>query len=121
MGRAAAGEIARNLIAAGRPGDTPVLVAVNVSLPNERIIHGRLDALAFLVATISDDDPTLLLVGEATAPPSGGTGDEAVAQPEFLPSLLRTMEPSMRHDQSVISAKTLDAGAGALIGEANAR
>ncbi|MET0250301.1 MAG: uroporphyrinogen-III C-methyltransferase, partial [Sphingobium sp.] len=40
MGRAAAGEIARNLIAAGRDPDTPVMVAVNVSLPNERLIRG---------------------------------------------------------------------------------
>ncbi|WP_298743982.1 uroporphyrinogen-III C-methyltransferase [uncultured Brevundimonas sp.] len=68
MGRAAAPEIGRNLIAAGRTGDTPVMVAVDVSLPTERIIHGRLDALAFLVAAVSDDDPTLLLIGEAVAP-----------------------------------------------------
>lgn len=67
MGRAAAPEIGRELIAAGRAADTPVMVAVDVSLPTERIIHGRLDALAFLVATISDEDPTLLLIGEAVA------------------------------------------------------
>lgn len=65
MGRAAAGEIARSLIAAGRDPDTPVLIAVNVSLPDERLIRGKLSALSFLVATISDDDPTLLLIGEA--------------------------------------------------------
>ena len=67
MGRAAAPEIGRKLIAAGRAADTPVMVAIDVSLPTERILHGRLDALAFLVATISDDDPTLLLIGEAVA------------------------------------------------------
>lgn len=65
MGRAAAGEVSARLIAAGSAPDTPVLVAVNVSLPNERLIHGRLDALAFLVRTISHDEPTLLLIGEA--------------------------------------------------------
>lgn len=70
MGRDSAPEIARRLIAAGRGGDTPVLIAVNVSLPSERIIRGRLDALGFLTATISDDDPTLLLVGEAVAAPA---------------------------------------------------
>jgi len=59
MGRAAAGEIARGLIAAGR----------NVSRPDERLIRGKLSALAFLVATISDDDPTLLLIGEAVRAP----------------------------------------------------
>lgn len=65
MGRAAAAEIARELIAAGLPRTTPVLVAVNVSCPNERLIRGQLGSLGFLVATISDDDPTLLLIGEA--------------------------------------------------------
>jgi uroporphyrin-III C-methyltransferase len=67
MGRAAAGEIARNLIGAGRNPETPVMVAVNVSLPSERLIRGKLSALAFLVQTISDEDPTLLLIGEAVA------------------------------------------------------
>ncbi len=65
MGRVAAPEIARALIAAGRAPETPVMVAVDVSLPTERIIRGRLDALAFLVRAIGDDHPTLLLVGEA--------------------------------------------------------
>ncbi|MBJ6121761.1 uroporphyrinogen-III C-methyltransferase [Sphingomonas mollis] len=67
MGRAAAGEVSRQLIAAGRAADTPVMVAVNISLPTERIIHGRLSALAFLVETISDNDPSLLIIGEAVA------------------------------------------------------
>ncbi len=65
MGRAAAPEVARSLILAGRHPDTPVMIAVNVSLPSERLIHGKLSALAFLVRAISDDDPTLLLIGEA--------------------------------------------------------
>ncbi len=68
MGRAAAPDIARNLMAHGQAPDTPVMIAVNVSLANERIIHGRLDALAFLTAAISDDDPTLVLIGEAIRP-----------------------------------------------------
>ncbi|MCP3735775.1 uroporphyrinogen-III C-methyltransferase [Sphingomonas sp. RP10(2022)] len=65
MGRAAAGPAAANLIAAGMAPDTPVMVAVNVSLPTERLIRGRLDALAFLVAAIGERDPALLLIGEA--------------------------------------------------------
>jgi uroporphyrin-III C-methyltransferase len=65
MGRAAAPDIARNLIAAGRSPDTPVMIAVNVSLPSERLIRGKLSALSFLTRAISDDDPTLLLIGEA--------------------------------------------------------
>lgn len=65
MGRAAAAEVAREMIAAGRSPDTPVMIAVNISLPHERIIRGRLASLAFLVQAISDDDPTLLIIGEA--------------------------------------------------------
>ncbi len=65
MGRAAAPDIARNLIAAGRDPATPVMVAVNVSRPDERLLRGRLDALSFLTRTIGRDDPTLLLVGPA--------------------------------------------------------
>ena len=59
------------MIHAGLSPDTPVLVAVNVSLPDERLIHGRLDALAFLVRTIGDRDPALLLIGAAMAPHRG--------------------------------------------------
>lgn len=74
MGRAAAGTIAAGLIGAGRDPATPVLIVVNASLPDERTIRGRLSALSFLVETISDDDPTLLLIGEAMSSPrrSGG-------------------------------------------------
>ena len=79
MGRAAAGEIARGLIAAGRAPDTPVMVAVNVSRPDERLIRGQLSALAFLVATISDDDPTLLLIGEAVRTPDSMKPAQACA------------------------------------------
>jgi len=67
MGRSAAGEIARALIGAGRSPDTPVMIAVNVSRPDERILRGRLGALGFLVRAISEDAPTLLLIGEAVA------------------------------------------------------
>jgi uroporphyrin-III C-methyltransferase len=36
-----------------------------VSLPGERFVRGTLAALPFLVETIGQDDPTLLLIGEA--------------------------------------------------------
>lgn len=68
MGRAAAGTVSHELIRAGRDPDTPVLVVVNASLADERAIRGRLSALPFLVRTISDDEPTLLLIGEALHP-----------------------------------------------------
>ncbi|WP_445949823.1 uroporphyrinogen-III C-methyltransferase [Sphingomonas sp. 2378] len=74
MGRAAAPEIARQLIAAGMPPETSVMIAVNVSLPTERLITGRLDALGFLTRTIGDKDPALLLIGEATGARRAGGG-----------------------------------------------
>jgi len=67
MGRAAAPTIMAELIAGGADPATPVLVAVNVSLPGERLIHGRLDALAFLVRAVGDEAPTLMLIGAAAA------------------------------------------------------
>lgn len=83
MGRAAAAEIAGRLIAAGRAPETPVLIVVNASLPEERTIRGRLSALAFLVETISDKDPTILMVGEAvrSRPPTPRSGIDADMQP----------------------------------------
>jgi len=41
------------------------MIATNVSLPTENVVRGRLDALGFLVRAISEDAPTLILVGEA--------------------------------------------------------
>ena len=66
MGRAAAPHIAEQLIANGLLPSTPILIAVNVSSPGERLIRGRLDRLAALMATVGDKDPALLLVGEVT-------------------------------------------------------
>jgi uroporphyrin-III C-methyltransferase len=65
MGRAASGTVARELIAHGLDPDTPIAIGVNVSLPTERILRGKLSALEFLVQTISDTDPTILLIGSA--------------------------------------------------------
>lgn len=73
MGRAAAPQIAREMIAAGAAPATPVMVAVDVSLSSERTIRGRLDALPFLVRALSNDDPTLLLIGEAVRGPQTST------------------------------------------------
>lgn len=67
MGRAAAGDIARGLTGAGLAGSTPVLVACDVSLPGERLLRTRLDLLPLAVETISDDKPTLMLIGDAVA------------------------------------------------------
>lgn len=67
MGKAAAPEIARNLIAAGLPGSTPVLVVESASLPEERIFSTRLDLLPLAVRTALGDGPAVVLIGEAVA------------------------------------------------------
>ncbi len=65
MGREAAPEVARQLMAHGMAGDTPVLVAVNVSLPHERLLSTRLDLLPLTTAALADDDPAVLIIGHA--------------------------------------------------------
>jgi len=75
MGRAAAPEITRNLMAAGLSGATPVLVVVNASLATERVIRGKLSALGFLVRAVSNADPTLLLIGAMADPLRAAPGD----------------------------------------------
>lgn len=76
MGRAAAGEISRNLIAAGLAATTPVLVACDISLPSETRLRTRLDLLPLAVRSIADDRPTLIIVGEAVT-----SGETAFAMP----------------------------------------
>ncbi|SEJ19939.1 uroporphyrin-III C-methyltransferase [Sphingomonas sp. OV641] len=87
MGRTAAGTVMRQLIAAGRDPATPVLVVVNASLPTERVLRGRLSALSFLVETVSDTDPTLLIVGEAVGQQHG------LAQAEATPAAATRAQP----------------------------
>jgi uroporphyrin-III C-methyltransferase len=67
MGRGAAGEISRRLIAEGLNGATPVLIACDISLPSERLLHTRLDLLPIATGAITDEKPTLILVGEAVS------------------------------------------------------
>ena len=69
MGRTAAADISRNLIAAGLAAATPVIVACDISLPEETRLQTRLDLLPFAVAAIAEDRPALIIVGEAVAPP----------------------------------------------------
>ncbi len=65
MGRDAAPEISRSLIGAGLPGDTPVLVACNVSLPQEQVVRTRLDLLPIAARAIEAGAPALILIGAA--------------------------------------------------------
>ena len=64
MGRAAAPAICRNLIAHGLSPATPVLIAKDVSLPEERLVHTRLDLLPIAIGS-AIGGPALILIGDA--------------------------------------------------------
>lgn len=65
MGRDAAGEIMRGLMRAGMVGTMPVMIACNVSSPDERRLATRLDLLELATKSFAADAPTLILVGAA--------------------------------------------------------
>ncbi|MES2302873.1 MAG: uroporphyrinogen-III C-methyltransferase [Pseudomonadota bacterium] len=65
MGKAAATDVSRNLIAAGLTADTPVVLVENASLPTERHFQTRLDLLPLAARTALGDGPALLLIGQA--------------------------------------------------------
>ncbi|SES00791.1 uroporphyrinogen-III C-methyltransferase [Sphingobium sp. YR768] len=67
MGREAAPELSRALIAAGLPGSTPALISCDASLPQEQMLRTRLDLLPLVIECFAQDRPTLILIGEAVA------------------------------------------------------
>ncbi|RJF90216.1 uroporphyrinogen-III C-methyltransferase [Sphingomonas cavernae] len=67
MGRSAARDLSDQLMAHGLAPDTPVLIAANVSLPDEQLLHTRLDLLPFAAMATLPDAPALLLIGQAVA------------------------------------------------------
>ncbi|WP_126173720.1 uroporphyrinogen-III C-methyltransferase [Altericroceibacterium xinjiangense] len=67
MGKAAASVVSARLIEAGLPGDTPVALVENASLPTERRFHTRLDLLPLAARTALGDGPALILIGKAVA------------------------------------------------------
>lgn len=76
MGKAAAGDVSRQLIAAGLPADTPVALVESASLPEERQFLTRLDLLPIGACTALGEGPVLLLIGAALGqvlPSAGGT------------------------------------------------
>lgn len=63
MGSAAAGELGRRLIEAGRAPSTPVLALESIGGPAARLSRGTLDRLSELAAA-ADGGPVLIVVGE---------------------------------------------------------
>ena len=75
MGKRTCGALSARLIAHGLAPDTPVMLAVGVSVEGERLVHGTLATLAGLVAGEAGDGPALILIGplaEGFSIPSGG-------------------------------------------------
>lgn len=65
MGKAAAGEVARNLMAHGLPANTPVAIVESASLADETSVSTRLDLLPLAVRGCGGSGPALLLIGAA--------------------------------------------------------
>jgi uroporphyrin-III C-methyltransferase len=84
MGKAAAAEVALNLIKAGLDGATPVLAVENASLPSERIFSTRLDLLALVVRTAMGNGPVVVLIGEAMARPDRVAKERAMADQAWV-------------------------------------
>lgn len=67
MGLSVAGRVAERLIANGRQAGTPVAVIAKASLPDQRIVTGRLGELGALVGDGALGGPALILIGEVVA------------------------------------------------------
>ncbi len=65
MGKAAARQVSARLIEAGMPGDTPVALIENASLPGGRHVVTRLDLLPLAARAGLGEGPALILVGQA--------------------------------------------------------
>ena len=65
MGKAAAGEVSRNLMAHGLPPETPVALVENASLPSERRLTTRLDLLPLAAQAGLGSGPAIMLIGAA--------------------------------------------------------
>lgn len=81
MGREAAGEIRRGLMRAGMPGETPVMIACEVSGPGERRLVTRLDLLDLATKSFAADAATLILVGAAVTLASSAPAEPMAKSP----------------------------------------
>lgn len=81
MGRDAAGDMMRGLMRAGMSGEMPVLIACDVSGPDERRLATRLDLLELATKSFAAGAPTLILVGMAVAQAEvASAGFDAIAR-----------------------------------------
>ncbi len=62
-------KIAVSLIEGGRPATTPVAVVENASLPQQRVIRGRLDEIAELAVAHAIVPPAVVIIGDVVRLP----------------------------------------------------
>ncbi|WKA30300.1 uroporphyrinogen-III C-methyltransferase [Bradyrhizobium roseum] len=67
MGKRTFPELARRLIAAGLPGNTPAMLAESVSHPDQQLTRTTVTKLADLMATESSSAPAVILYGALAA------------------------------------------------------
>lgn len=67
MGKAAAPAVARKLMEAGLPPDTPIVLVENASLPDGSSFRTTLSLLPIASKTAVSDGPAIILIGEALA------------------------------------------------------
>ena len=82
MGKRTFPELARRLIAAGLPADTPAMLAESIGHPDQQLSHTTVTKLAGLMADEDGTAPALILYGRIGAwPPLTwlGAGDNANA------------------------------------------
>ncbi len=68
MGKRTCGAMAAALMAQGLAGTTPVMLAENVSKPDQRLRRGTLAHLAAMVGAEAGDGPALILIGPLAEP-----------------------------------------------------
>ena len=85
MGRMAAPQIQRQLLAHGLASDTPVLVVSNVSLANEKLVQTRLDLLSIAIDDAANCDAAVILVGRAVRQRREAVRRAVDAVPQAIP------------------------------------
>ena len=80
MCRAMIADVARQMIAAGKPPGTPAAVVSSATLPNQRSAVGTLATIADVADAAGIDNPAVIVVGE-TAALADSSADVAADQP----------------------------------------
>jgi len=80
-------DLMQNLIANGRPADTPVAIVEKGTTPGQRVIRGRLGQLTMLAEAHGVVSPAMLYIGEVA---SLALGDNGVAARAPLPERIES-------------------------------